>query len=87
MDKRIVAKEALSACPNFDKPFQIHTDASHDQLGAALSQDGKPMAFCSRELNPAQARCTTAERELPSAVETLKETWEHAPWTTNRSVH
>jgi hypothetical protein len=31
------------------------------------------MAFCSRKLNEAQTRCTTAERELLSIVETLKE--------------
>jgi len=29
MAKRIIAKETLLACPNFTKPFQIHTDASH----------------------------------------------------------
>jgi len=31
------------------------------------------MAFCSRKLNPVQTRCRTAERELLSAAETLKE--------------
>jgi len=31
------------------------------------------MAFCSRKLNPAQTRCTTAGRALLSVVETLKE--------------
>jgi len=73
MAKRIIAKEALLAHPNFNEPFQIHTNASHYQLGAAASQEGKPIAFCSRELNPAQTRCTTTERELLSTVETLKE--------------
>jgi len=33
------------------------------------------MAFCSRKLNPAQTRCTTAKTELPSVAETLKEHW------------
>jgi len=32
MAKRIIAKETLLAYPNFNKPFQIHTDASHYQL-------------------------------------------------------
>jgi len=63
MAKRIIAKETLLAYPNFNKPFQIHTDASHCQLGAAASQEGKLIAFYSRKLNPAQTRCTTAERE------------------------
>jgi len=73
MAKRIIAKERLLAHPNFNKPFQIHTDASHCQLGDVVSQQGKPIAFYSRKLNPAQSRCTTTERELLSIVETLKE--------------
>jgi len=73
MAKRVIAKETLLACPNFNKPFQIHTDASHYQLGAVVSQEGKPIAFYSRKLNPAQMRYTTTERELVSIAETLKE--------------
>jgi len=38
-----------------------------------VSQEEKPIAFYSRKLNPAQTRCTAAERELLSIVETLKE--------------
>ena len=73
MAKRVIAKETLLAYPDFNKPFQIYTDASHYQLGAVVSQDGKPIAFYSRKLNPAQTRYTTTERELLSIVETLKE--------------
>jgi len=62
MAKRVIAKETLLAYPNFNKPFQIHTDASHYQLGAVASQEGKPIAFHSRELNPAQTGYTTAEK-------------------------
>jgi len=42
--KRVIAKETLLAYPNFNKPFQIYTDASHYQLGAVVSQEGKPIA-------------------------------------------
>jgi len=42
-------------------------------LGIAVSQEGKPIAFYSRKLNPAQTRYTTTERELLSTAETLKE--------------
>jgi len=71
--KQIVGQETLLAYPNFNKTFEIHTDASHMQLGAVISQDGKPVAFYSRKLNPAQTRYTTTERELLAIVETLKE--------------
>lgn len=71
--KRAISRDVLLAYPDFSKEFVIHTDASHLQLGAVISQDGKPIAFYSRKLNPAQTRYTTTERELLSIVETLKE--------------
>ena len=71
--KRIISREVLLAYPDFNKPFDIHTDASHTQLGAVISQDGKPIAFYSRKLNPTQTWYTMTERELLSIVETLKE--------------
>ena len=43
--KKIIAREVMLAYPDFSKPFQIHTDASHYQLGAVISQNGKPTAF------------------------------------------
>ena len=71
--KAIIAKETLLAYPDFNKQFEIHTDASHTQLGAVVSQDNRPIAFYSRKLNPAQTRYTTTEQELLRIVETLKE--------------
>ena len=71
--KKIIAKHILLAYPDFSQPFHVHTDASKLQLGAVISQNGKPIAFYSRKLNPAQTRYTTTERELLSIVETLKE--------------
>ena len=71
--KRIITKETLLMYPDFNKPFDIHTDASKTQLGAVISQNGKPVAFYSRKLNQAQIRYTTTERELLAIIETLKE--------------
>jgi hypothetical protein len=70
---KIIAKEILLSYPNFNKPFEIHTDASHTQLGSVISEDGKLIAFYSRKLNLAQTRYTTAECELLAVVETLQE--------------
>ena len=71
--KALIAKETLLTFPDFSKEFEIHTDASKLQLGACISQEGRPVAFYSRKLQPAQTRYTTTERELLSIVETLKE--------------
>ena len=72
--KRIVSRETLLALyPNFNETFEIHTDASKQQLGAVISQNNQPVAFYSRKLNSAQVNYTTTERELLSIVETLKE--------------
>jgi hypothetical protein len=71
--KKVICREVMLAFPDFSKPFVIHTDASHTQLGAVISEDGKPIAFYSRKLNAVQTRYTTTERELLSIVETLKE--------------
>ena len=60
------------AYPDFEKPFQIHTDASHYQLEVVISQEGKPIVFYSRKLNNTQMPYTTTEWELLSIVETLK---------------
>jgi RNase H-like domain found in reverse transcriptase len=71
--KKNIAREVMLAYPDFNRPFEIHTDVSHYQLGAVISQEGKPIAFYSRKLNPAQTRYMTTERELLSIVKTLKE--------------
>ena len=46
------------------KQLIIYTDASKTQLGSVISQEGKPIAFYSRKLNPAQTQYTTTKREL-----------------------
>ena len=71
--KLAISKETLLSYPDFSKTFEIHTDASLTQLGAVLSQEGKPIAFYSRKLTSPQQKYTTTERELLAIVETLKE--------------
>ena len=51
--KKVISRETLLAFPDFNQAFEIHTDASHTQLGAVISQQNKPIAFYSRKLNPA----------------------------------
>ena len=68
-----MTKETILTYLNFNEVFEIYTDASDRQLGAVISQNGKPIAFYSRKLSGAQRNYTTTEQELLSIVETLKE--------------
>ena len=45
--KCVIGREVLLAYPDFNDPFEIHTDASKLQIGAVISQKGKPIAFYS----------------------------------------
>ena len=63
----------LLSYPKFYQLFYIHTDTSNLQLSPVISQNGKPIAFHSRKLNPAQTRYTKIEKGLLAIVEMLKE--------------
>ena len=43
--KKVLGREVMLSYPDFSKPFEIHTDASKPQLGAVISQGGKPIAL------------------------------------------
>ena len=58
--KRVISKETLLAYPDFNEEFEIHTDASDYQLGAVISQKGKPIAFYSRKLQDEQKNYWTS---------------------------
>ena len=68
----MIGREVLLAYLDFNAQFEIHNDASKLQIGAVISQKGKPIAFYSRKMNNAQPNYTTTEKELLSIVATLK---------------
>ena len=54
--KRIVACDTLLNYTDFNETFKIHTNSRAFQLGAVISQKGKPNNLYSRNLTNAQQR-------------------------------
>ena len=71
--KKVLAREVMLAYPDYSEPFEIFTDASARQLGAVITQKGRPLAFFSRKLSAAQEKYTVTELELLSIVECFEE--------------
>ena len=66
-------KQAVSNTPvlryyNLDHEVTLQCDASQSGLGAALMQNGQPIAYASRALTPAETRYAQIEKELLAIV-------------------
>jgi len=70
--KSLLTTPPVLAYPNFNEPFQLHTDASGQGLGAVLEQqvDGvsHPVAFASRTLSKHEQRYGITELETLAVV-------------------
>ena len=63
-----MAADCLNAYPNYNQSFEIYTNASDYQLGAAIIQNKRPIAYWSRLLQPTQMKYTTTEKELLAII-------------------
>ncbi|XP_022099493.1 uncharacterized protein LOC110984016 [Acanthaster planci] len=66
--KSLITAECTLTYFNPHKPTVVQVDASSKGLGAALLQDGKPIAFASKALTATEQRYANIERELLAVV-------------------
>jgi hypothetical protein len=74
--KGILVKTPVLKLPDFDKDFEIHSDASDFAIGGVLVQEGRPVAFESKKLSETEQRWPTHEKEMWAVINCLK-TWGH----------
>ena len=57
---------------DFQKTFDLYTDASDQQVDTTLVQNGKSLGFYIRKLNSAQINYTVGEKKLLGIIEGFK---------------
>ena len=61
------------AMPDFSKPWELVSDACKKSIGAVLLQQGRPVAFCARSLQPAELNYHTTDQELLGCIYALQQ--------------
>ncbi|WVZ94919.1 LOW QUALITY PROTEIN: hypothetical protein U9M48_040746 [Paspalum notatum var. saurae] len=75
LKKRLTTAPVLTF-PDMHKPFSVYCDASRLGLGCVLMQEGKVIAYASRQLRDHEKNYPTHDLELAAVVHALK-VWRH----------
>jgi hypothetical protein len=70
--KGILVKAPVLKLPDFDKDFEIHSNASDFVIGGVLVQEGRSVAFESRKLSEMERRWPTHEKKMWAVIHCLK---------------
>ncbi|WVZ80563.1 hypothetical protein U9M48_028031, partial [Paspalum notatum var. saurae] len=75
LKKRLTTAPVLTL-PDLTKSFTVYCDASKEGLGCVLMQEGKVIAYASRQLRKHEVNYPTHDLELAAVVHALK-IWKH----------
>ena len=76
MVKEILVEASVLIRPTSGRDYTMYIDASRIGLECVLMQDGKVVAYASRQLKPHEQNCLTHDLELAAIVFALK-IWRH----------
>ena len=74
--KKLLTEAPVLVQPELGKEFVVYSDASLNGLGYVLMQEGKVVAYASRQLKPHERNYPTHDLELAAVVFALK-IWRH----------
>jgi hypothetical protein len=70
--KGILVKASMLKLPDFNKDFEIHSDASNFAIGEVLLQDERSVAFESKKLSEIERRWPRHEKEMWVVIHCFK---------------
>jgi hypothetical protein len=74
--KKLLTTAPVLAQPDIEKPFDVYCDASDTSIVGVLMQDGRVIAYASRQLRHHEEHYPTHDLELLAVVHALK-VWRH----------